>query len=95
MGLLDGKVAVVTGAGGGLGETHALLLAKEGAAVVVNDLGGSRDGSGAVMPWLMLLWRKSFPQEDRLLLIMAMSLMKTMPMPWSKELLIASGKSTS
>ncbi|HIG40759.1 MAG TPA: SDR family NAD(P)-dependent oxidoreductase [Gammaproteobacteria bacterium] len=47
MGLLEGKVAVVTGAGGGLGETHALLLAKEGAAVVVNDLGGTRDGSGA------------------------------------------------
>ena len=46
MGLLDGKVALVTGAGGGLGETHALLLAKEGAAVVVNDLGGSRDGAG-------------------------------------------------
>lgn len=46
MGLLDGKVALVTGAGGGLGETHALLLAKEGAAVVVNDLGGARDGSG-------------------------------------------------
>lgn len=47
MGMLDGKVALVTGAGGGLGETHAMLLAKEGAAVVVNDLGGSRDGSGA------------------------------------------------
>jgi len=47
MGLLDGKVAVVTGAGGGLGETHAMLLAKEGASVVVNDLGGARDGSGA------------------------------------------------
>jgi NAD(P)-dependent dehydrogenase (short-subunit alcohol dehydrogenase family) len=47
MGLLDGKVAVVTGAGGGLGETHALLLAQEGASVVVNDLGGARDGSGA------------------------------------------------
>ena len=47
MGLLDGKVALVTGAGGGLGETHALLLAKEGASVVVNDLGGARDGSGA------------------------------------------------
>ncbi|MBL4680666.1 MAG: SDR family NAD(P)-dependent oxidoreductase [Pseudomonadales bacterium] len=47
MGLLDGKVALVTGAGGGLGESHALLLAKEGAAVVVNDLGGARDGSGA------------------------------------------------
>ncbi len=47
MGLLDGKVAVITGAGGGLGRTHALLFAKEGAQVVVNDLGGSRDGSGS------------------------------------------------
>ena len=46
MGLLDGKVAVVTGAGGGLGREHALLLAKEGAAVIVNDLGGARDGTG-------------------------------------------------
>ena len=46
MGLLDGKVAIVTGAGGGLGKSHALLLAKEGAAVVINDLGGSVDGSG-------------------------------------------------
>jgi len=46
MGQLDGKVAIVTGAGGGLGEAHALLLAKEGASVIVNDLGGSRDGSG-------------------------------------------------
>ena len=47
MGLLDGKVAVVTGAGGGLGREHALALAAEGAAVVVNDLGGARDGAGA------------------------------------------------
>ena len=47
MGLLDGKVAIVTGAGGGLGEAYAKLFAAEGAAVVVNDLGGARDGSGA------------------------------------------------
>ncbi len=47
MGLLDGKVALITGAGGGLGEAYAKLFAKEGAAVVVNDLGGPRDGSGA------------------------------------------------
>ena len=42
----DGKVAIITGAGGGLGRQHALLLAKRGALVVVNDLGGSIDGSG-------------------------------------------------
>ena len=46
MGLLDGKVAIVTGAGGGLGREHAKLLASEGAAVVVNDLGGDRAGTG-------------------------------------------------
>ena len=47
MALLDGKVAIVTGSGGGIGREHALALAKEGAAVVVNDLGGARDGTGA------------------------------------------------
>jgi len=47
MGLLDGKVAIITGAGGGLGEAYAKLFAHEGAAVVVNDLGGPRDGSGS------------------------------------------------
>ena len=43
----DNKVAIVTGAGGGIGKEHALELAKRGAKVVVNDLGGSVDGSGA------------------------------------------------
>src|SRR3990170_4120813 len=43
----DGKVAIITGAGGGLGRQHALLLAARGALVVVNDLGGSVDGTGA------------------------------------------------
>jgi NAD(P)-dependent dehydrogenase (short-subunit alcohol dehydrogenase family)/acyl dehydratase/putative sterol carrier protein len=43
----DGQVAVVTGAGGGLGRLYALELAKRGAKVVVNDLGGARDGTGA------------------------------------------------
>ena len=41
------RVVVVTGAGGGLGREYALLLAREGALVVVNDLGGARDGSGS------------------------------------------------
>jgi len=42
----DGKVAVITGAGGGLGRSHALELAKRGALIVVNDLGGATDGTG-------------------------------------------------
>jgi len=47
MGLLDGKVAVVTGAGGGIGRCHALALAEHGARVVVNDIGSARDGVGS------------------------------------------------
>jgi NAD(P)-dependent dehydrogenase (short-subunit alcohol dehydrogenase family) len=46
MGALDGRVAIITGAGRGLGREHALLFAREGAKVVVNDLGGAADGTG-------------------------------------------------
>jgi NAD(P)-dependent dehydrogenase (short-subunit alcohol dehydrogenase family) len=46
MGLLDGKVAIVTGGANGIGEAECRLFAKEGASVVVNDLGGARDGTG-------------------------------------------------
>ena len=46
-GVLEGRVAIVTGAGRGLGRSHALLLAREGARLVVNDAGAELDGTGA------------------------------------------------
>ena len=47
MGRLEGKVAIVTGAGSGVGKEHALLLASEGAKVIVNDLGDNADATTA------------------------------------------------
>ena len=49
MGALDGRIAIITGAGRGLGREHALLFAREGAKVVVNDLGGDMHGEGGAL----------------------------------------------
>ena len=50
MGLLDEKVVVITGAGNGIGRSHALAFAAEGASIVVNDVGSARDGNGEASP---------------------------------------------
>ena len=50
-GALAGRVAVITGAGRGMGREHARLFAAEGASLVVNDTGAGRDGTGADLMW--------------------------------------------
>ncbi len=70
MGLLDGKVAIITGGGNGIGREHCLLMAAQGAHIVVNDPGGARDGTGsddvadAVVKEIEALGQKAVANKD-------------------------------
>ena len=61
----EGKVAIITGAGGGLGREHALLLASRGAQIVVNDLGGAVDGTGSSAGGTVVGVRRRSPMRRR------------------------------
>ena len=69
----DGRVAIVTGAGNGLGRAHALGLASRGAKVVVNDFGGARDGSGGSLSPAELEQGRDIPLEAAVLYVWAQS----------------------
>ena len=77
-----GRVAIVTGAGGGLGRQHALALAARGAKVVVNDLGGARDGSGGSVTAAEAVVAKSVRQVVRPSPTVRRSQTLTLCRPW-------------